>query len=296
MMTRQTVDEQRSHRRGQVLIVLSSIFWSTAGALQRELSVDTATQVAGRAAVASIVMVTLATLQTRESPVASLRRAGWPGFWFAVCMAGASGLFIYALNRTTVANVIFLQALAPLLAVGLAWLVMRERASNRSWCAMAIAVGGVAIMVGGPGGGPVIGFVAAALVALLFAVTIVAARHARATSMLPAVALGQVILVICAAPFADFGSITQHDLVVMVIMGVLQTGLGQLFFVMGARLIPTTMVALITLLEVVLAPVWVWMFHSETPGGGTLIGGAVVLMAVVLQSTEKTATPSPAPA
>lgn len=285
LMTQRTGAE-RVHRQGQLATIAASLCWSTAGALQRELTVDTVTQMAGRAGVAAVVLTVFTWYQNRGRTLTAFASVGVPGLLFAAAMAGASGCFVFALNRTTVANVIFLQALSPLMAVLLAWVLLREKASARTWLAMGIAAIGVGVMVGSPGGGPLSGFLASTAMALLFAVTIVIARHHRTVSMLPAVTLGQFMLFAVAAPLSDFGSITGRDAVAMGAMGLFQMGLGQAFFVIGARLIPSAEVALITLLEVVLAPVWVWVFHSESPGTPTLIGGAVVLAAVVVQATE----------
>ena len=263
------------HRRGQWAIVIASVFWSTAGALQRELSVDTATQIAGRAGVAAVVLTTLSAVQNRGTTIKAFRSIGLPGVGLAVCMAGASGCFIVALNRASVASVLFMQALAPFVAVLLSWLVMREGASGRTWVATGIAIAGVGVMVGGPGRSSLVGLVASVLMSVLFAITIVITRHRREISMTPAVALSQILLFAAALPFAHLTTISRRDAVVMVAMGVFQTGLGQAFFVIGARLIPAAQVALITLLEVTLGPIWVWLFHSERPGTATLIGGAV---------------------
>lgn len=282
------------HRAGQILIVLASICWSTGGAFQRELTVDTVTQICGRAFVSCLTMVTMTWLQHRGSAVAAYRRLDRTGWAFALCLAGASGMFITALNRTTVANVLFTQAMAPFIAVVLSWLFLHERASRRTWLATAVAVAGVVIMVGGPGSGAVVGFIASGVMTILFALTIVIVRHQREISMAPAVALGQLLLCLSTIGFASFSTLTRKDVIVMVAMGVFQTGLGQVCFVVGARLLPAPEVALITLLEVVLAPAWVWLFYNEHPAVATLIGGAVVLVAVVYQTTEP-ATPSTEP-
>ncbi len=144
-------------------------------------------------------------------------------------------------------------------------------------------------MVGGPGSGPASGLIAAIIMTILFAVTIVIARHRREISMAPAVALSQILLFGGALPFTDIGSITRRDALVMLAMGVFQTGLGQALFVIGARLIAAAEVALITMLEVVLGPFWVWLAYSEQPGVATLLGGVIVLIAVVVQTTEPAA-------
>jgi drug/metabolite transporter (DMT)-like permease len=80
-----------------------------------------------------------------------------------------------------------------------------------------------------------------------------------------------------------------RNLALLALMGVGQIGLGLLFLVVGARLIPAVEVALITLLEIVLAPLWVWIAISETPAPTTLIGGAVIVGAVILQATGSAA-------
>ncbi len=106
--------------------------------------------------------------------------------------------------------------------------------------------------------------------------------------MAPAICLSQVVVLAVAAPFASPSTITSHDLLFLVLLGVGQMGLGLAFLTMGARLLPAGEVALITLLEVVLGPVLVWITVGETPAAATLAGGAVVVLAVVLQTTEKT--------
>jgi drug/metabolite transporter (DMT)-like permease len=92
-------------------------------------------------------------------------------------------------------------------------------------------------------------------------------------------------------PFSDPGLATSEDLVLLALLGVGQMGLGLAFLTMGARLLPASEVALITLLEVVLGPLWVWISISEQPSVATIGGGIVVILAVLLQATEKTRAP-----
>jgi drug/metabolite transporter (DMT)-like permease len=266
-------------RRGQVFVALAAIAWSTAGVLQRQLTVGAATQVAGRAAFAFLALLAYAAVAERQGAM----RAGRAGVGFAVCIAVASGSFIVALNHTTVAHVLFIQAIAPVLAALLGRATLGEPIAPRTAVAMAVALAGVGLMVGGPGGGDRVGDGLCLLMALAFAVAIVIARHRRDVSMAPATCLAQLLLFAAFAPFAQFGALTGGDLVTLAALGAGQIGLGLVFLTVGARLIPAAQVALITLLEVVLGPLWVWLAIGERPGGTTLIGGAVVIAAVVLQ-------------
>jgi drug/metabolite transporter (DMT)-like permease len=128
-----------------------------------------------------------------------------------------------------------------------------------------------------------------------FAGVIVITRHERQVSMAPATCLSQAIVFVCAAPFASTGSIGAEDLALLIGLGVGQIGLGLIFLTIGARLIPAAEVALITLLEIVLGPLWVWIALSEQPSATTLAGGAVVLGAVVIQAAGATEEPSVPP-
>jgi len=277
-----------ARRRGQLYIVLAAIAWSTAGVLQRQLTVDTTTQVAGRAFVAFLALGLFVWVRRRGRTMEAFRSIGVAGLGVAVCTAIASGTFIVALNHATVANVLFMQAVAPVAAALLAWIVLGDSISRRAWLAMTVAVFGVALMAGGPGSGGALGVGISLLMTLAFAVAIVITRHRRDVSMAPAVCLSQLIVLVVAAPFADPGSATNADLGYIVLLGVGQMGCGLAFMTAGARLIPAAEVALISLLEVVLGPLWVWIALGETPAAIAVVGGAIVIAAVVLQATERT--------
>jgi len=125
---------------------------------------------------------------------------------------------------------------------------------------------------------------------------LVITRHRREVSMAPATCLSQLIVLVVAAPFAHPGQADARDMALLVALGVCQIGLGLVFLTIGGRLIPAAEVALITLLEIVLGPLWVWIALGERPGTTTLIGGAIVLAAVVIEAIgepEEPAVPPP---
>lgn len=279
-----TLDTHRERRRGQILVALAATAWSSAGVLQRSLDVGPATQVAGRALFAVPVLAVYVVLSGRRrgrSPFASLSPAE---LVVALCTAVASSAFILALNHTTVANVLFLQAISPFAAALIAWVALRERVSGRTAVAIAVALAGVGIMVGGPGGTAGIGLALSIVMTLAFALGVVITRHRRDISMARAVLLSQVLVLLAYAPFSQPGSVGGHDLWLLALLGVGQMSLGLVFLTTGARLLPAAEVALITLLELVLGPLAVWLAYSEQPGAATLVGGAVVVGAVLLMA------------
>ncbi len=270
-------------RRGRLYVALAAVAWSTAGLLQRELSVSTATQVAGRALFAAGGLLVFVWVTEGRAWVRSFRAIGVGGLGVAACAAVSSAAFFVALNHASVANVLFWQALAPIFAAALGTL-LGDPVERRTWVAMGVAVAGVAVMAGGPGHASASGQALSFLVSASFAGVIVIARHRRDVSMAPAMCLSQVAVLVCAAPFASAAGASGVDVLLLATLGLTQIGLGFVFLTIGSRLIPAGEVALITLLEVVLGPLWVWLFLAERPSTATLVGGGVVLGAVLLEA------------
>src|SRR5579884_438570 len=280
-------------RRGRTFVALAAVAWSTAGLFQRELSVGTATQVAGRAVFAAIGLLVYVAVAERRGTWRAFRAGGRDGILVVGLLALSSASFLVALNHASVANVLFMQALAPILAAALGTLT-GDPVGRRTWLAMAIAVVGVAVMVGGPGAPNGLGQGLSLVMAVSFAATLVITRHRRDVSMAPATCLSQVVVLVGAAPFTDPGSVGALDLGLLATLGICQIGLGFVFLTIGGRLIPAGEVALITLLEIVLGPLWVWLVLSERPSTATLVGGAVVLGAVLLEARSEPASAQPA--
>jgi drug/metabolite transporter (DMT)-like permease len=109
--------------------------------------------------------------------------------------------------------------------------------------------------------------------------------------MAPATCLSQVVVFAAAAPFTQVADAGAKDTVLLATLGICQIGLGFALLTIGARLIPAGEVALITLLEIVLGPLWVWAFLSEQPATATLAGGTIVLAAVLVQARSRAQNP-----
>lgn len=277
------VDVGSATRRGRTYVALAALAWSSAGVLQRGLTVDVTTQVAGRAFFAVLALLGYVAVVERGRLLRGFLAIGRDGLAVAVLMAISSGCFIVALNHTTVANVLVLQALSPLIAAALGVVMLHEPVSRQTMAAIGLAVVGVAVMVGSPGHASALGEGLAFLMSLSFAAAIVLIRRGRSVSMAPATCLSQALLLVFFAPFSEPAQVGSHDLLLLVLLGLGQIGIALIFLILGARLIPAGEVALISLLEVVLGPLWVWLARSERPSTATLVGGAIVLLGVLLQ-------------
>ena len=276
---------RRRTRNGRIAILGAAVAWSTAGLGQHALDATAATQVAGRAFFAFLFLLGVVAFTERGRAIGSLRSLGLSGIIVTVALAISSGTFLFALNYTSVANVLFFQAAAPMLAALLAWTLMSERIAARTWLAIAVAAVGMSVMVAGSLDAGALAVLLPFVMSASFAVVIVITRHRHDVSMLPATCASQVLVIVVLAPFISIGSTTSSDWTIFLLLGFFQMGLGLTLLTIGARMLPSAEVALLTLLEIVLAPLWVWLAYSERPTATTLVGGVIITVGVIVQAT-----------
>ena len=272
---------------GPVYVALAALMWSLAGILQRQLHMNLASQLAGRAIFAFLALLVFIAVAERGQLIRAFRAIGRPGLVIAVLLAISSGAFIAAIDSTSVANVLIIQALVPLVAALLARLA-GERVHARTWAAIGVAVAGVAVMAGAPTRPGPAGLVFSVITTLTFAVIIVIARRNADVSMAPATCLSQIMVFAVFAPFAHAGELSGTNLGYVALLGVVQMGLGLFFLSLGARLVSAAKVALITQLENVLGPLWVWLAGLEHPSALMLAGGIIVIAAVTMEIARGT--------
>lgn len=272
-------------RIGAALVFGSAFFWSFGGAIARFLHLsDGWTVVFWRSFFGALFL--LGFMLVRDGPRGTtqlFKGMGLAGVAVGVCFATASTSFILALAYTTVANVVLIQASVPLIAALMAWLFFRERIAAHTWLAIAAVLGGVAIMVSASLGGSIsmIGDALAILIAFAFATATIITRRFAHVRMTPAAFLGAVIAGGTAASQASGLAVTASELGILVVFGALNFGLGLALFVTGARLIPSALAALLGTAETVLGPLWVAVIHGEVPGARTVVGGVIVLTALL---------------
>jgi drug/metabolite transporter (DMT)-like permease len=282
---------------GSGYIALAASLWSLAGILQRQLHMSVPSQLAGRAVFAVTAVFVLVAVAERGHVVRAFQAIGRPGLAIAVLMAVSSGSFITALSDTTVADVMVVQAFVPLVTA-LLGLLVGEPVRRRTWAAMGIAVAGFAVMAGAPTRPGLAGLVFSLIAMVTYSGTIVVARSKADVSMAPATCLSQVLVFAMFAPFAHVSEMGGTNLGYLALLGIVQMGMALFFLSLGARLVPAADAALISQLENVLGPLWVWLAGLEYPSVPTIVGGVIVIGAVVFQVTQRSgsfAQPQPAP-
>ena len=275
-----------THKHGLLFVFAAGVLWSTVGLGIRMIEDAAVWQILlYRSISMSLFLYMVIRLRSGESPFLQIRRIGLPGVVAGLSLVAAYSGGIYAIQNTSVANAMLLFATAPFMAAVLGWLVLREPVRAATWIAIAVALGGILIMVSDKTGDVAVqGSLAALGSALGFAVFTVALRWGRSGEMLPSVFLSGLFAIVITFGICQFLKLSVvlslQDGGVAMGMGVFQVGAGLILYTLGSRSLPAAELTLLSLAEVLLGPLWVWLFLNETASLNTLVGGAVLLIAI----------------
>ena len=279
---------------GALLVAAASLCWSSGGILVRLLDLDAIVIVFWRSLFMAVsVALGLLVVHRSQAPAVAVA-VGWPGLLSGFLLSGAFIGYILSLSFTSVANTMILMSASPLVAAVLGRLILKERLSATAALAIGVAMMGIAVMFShGIAVGSLLGDVFGLLVAFTFGANIVVLRRWRGIDMVPTTMLGGLISAAMTAPWAIGAAVARADLVILAALGCFQLGFGLFLFVRGSRKLRAAELGLLTLLEVVLAPIWVWIGLGEIPGATALLGGSIVLAAVIGLTMSERMCPRP---
>jgi drug/metabolite transporter (DMT)-like permease len=267
--------------QGILLITLSAIAFSSAGFFTRLIHLDAWTLLFWRGVFGGLLILCIIIVRQRRGTVSAIRAVGRPGLVAALCSTAATILYINALQHTSVADVAVFFAAAPLVTAALGWLCLGVSAAWTTLVASFIALLGVSVMVGGAvADGHLIGDLLAFGMTICLAIMLLIIRQHQATPMLPAACLSA-LLCLLVWPLTTPLAIGAGNMFNLFLFGTMQFGLGLVFLTLGGRWISATENALIGTMETPLAVAWVWLCFGETPSVTSLVGGLVVVAAVV---------------
>ena len=276
---------------GVALVAGAALWWSTGGLFIRAVHTDPWTTIFWRSVFGFATMFLFLVIRKRKRTFEHFRAVGWPGVVMALCFCGASSSYVPAVLLTSVANTMILQSLAPFVAALLGFLLMGERPSLRTWIAMLVSAFGVYVMVANAvGGGSYLGNLLGFAIALFYGGAVVVTRYHRGVQMLPASCLATVFSMILSLSVLTLShrtplDVDMHDLLCLAGFGALQLAGGMLLFTYGVRLIPAAESALLSVIESVAAPIWVFAFFGEDPGIQAILGGTIVLGTVIVYTS-----------
>jgi drug/metabolite transporter (DMT)-like permease len=271
--------------RGSALMVGATLAWSTGGLIVRSLSATGAWEVVlWRSVFMTLLVGGWLVVRYGRTAAMRVRAIGRGGIAAGAMLAGTFFFFILSLTHTTVANTLVIMSISPFTAALAGWLALGERVAPRTWAAMAAALAGIALMfwdsLAAASGAGLVGNLLALGVPACMALNIVLVRRAGAIDMVPTVLVAGLISIVVAAPVVWPPSAPAGDIALIAVMGVAQLGIGCMLATMAMRLLSAAQVGLLSLLETVLGPLWVWLALGEAPSAAALAGGAVVIAAL----------------
>lgn len=279
-----------NHRQGMALVLAAGVVWSLMGLALRMVGEAGTWQVLFYRSLGLVPALFLwVAVTSRGRPMPVIAATGRAGFVGGLGLVFAFAGSIYSMQATTIANAVFLFAAAPLITALLARPVLGEIVRPLTWVAIAVAAFGIFLMVReGLALGAGWGNLAALVSAAGFSAFTLTLRRAHLSDMTPAVLIGGCLTIAVSAlviwTAGESFALPLRGWGIAVLMGAILLAGGMALFTIGARAVPAAEAGLLALLEVMLAPVWVWLFWNETTSRDTLIGGAVLLAALVLNT------------
>lgn len=267
---------------GVVLIVLAALSWSTAGLFPRLVSTDVFTTLFWRSLLGGITVLALQAAINKRADLTSLWKLSRPEWGMSIMTAVAMITFIAAFFYASVADVVFIYGTFPVLTLVLSALLLHTGIKRVDViCSVVVALGVTLILWGQPtlhnAFGTLLSFVATVMFALM---TLGIKRYPNA-EMVKVTYTGAFLSALMMLPFADFANTSNGDLAWLWLYGVLNIGIGFGLFLLGVRRIPSVLASLICMIEIPLAPMWAYAFFGEKVTQQSLLGGAVILLAVL---------------
>ena len=232
----------------------------------------------------SIVVLVFLTISHKKNFFRSIYKVGLPGFLGGIVLSFGYAGYVFAMYNTTVANANFIIQTQTIFLAIFGYIFLKEKISKLTLASIFLAFFGIFLMLGSSlTPGQMIGNIAAFVMPISFAVLILTVRKYPNVDMIPLQLIAGIGAIIIGYLFSTKIIISSHDIFLGFVAGFFQVGLGFIFITIGAKTTPSALVGIIMLTEAVLGPLWAWLFINETPPLVVLVGGTIVLSAVLMQ-------------
>ena len=233
------------------------------------------------------VLIAFILLTYRKKTFKKIKEAGAPGLIGGIFLSTNFVAYMYSMMETTVANVVFIISTQTVFLPIVAYIFLKEKISPRGYVAIMLAMIGVTMMIGESlGTGSLKGNLAALTIPINFSVLVLIIRKYPKVDMIPAIFYAGILSCLYGLLLLENFAISTKDIWLAFLLGVPQLAFGFIFITIGSRTTPAVMVGLLMLMESIFAPIWVWLFYNEIPPVSVLIGGIIILSAVVMKSLD----------
>ena len=270
---------------GPLLIFFGALSLSFGGLIVKSFEGATLWQILfWRSLFFSLTVLTFLIITYKSKVLNSFYNSGLPGFIGGLILSIGFCGYVFAMYNTTVANTNFIISLQILFLAIFGFFFLKEKINLITLISIILAMSGVLLMVGNSlSPGELSGNLAAFTMPITFAVLIMIVRKFPSVDMVPAQFVAGISSCLIGLSLSPTIMISPHDIFLGFLAGFFQIGFGFIFITIGARTTPSAMVGIIMLSESVLGPIWAFLFVSEIPSLYGLIGGAIILFAVLLQ-------------
>ena len=233
------------------------------------------------------VLIAFILLTYGKKTFKKIKEAGVPGLIGGLFLSTNFVAYMYSMMETTVANVVFIISTQTVFLPIVAYIFLKEKISPRGYVAIMLAMIGVTLMIGDSlGTGSLKGNLAALTIPINFSVLVLIIRKYPKVDMIPAIFYAGIFSCLYGLLLLENFAISTKDIWLAFLLGVPQLAFGFIFITIGSRTTPAVMVGLLMLMESIFAPIWVWIFFNEIPPISVLVGGMIILSAVVMKSLD----------
>ena len=217
-----------------------------------------------------------------------IKESGLPGLLGGFVLSFSFVAFVVAMSNTTVANVVFIISTQTMFLAIFGYFYLKEKVSLIGLISILLAMSGIIIMVGDSiSGGSLFGNIVALAIPINFAILVMIIRKNTKVDMVPAIFYSGIFSLIYGFFLAESFEFTKHDIWMGFLLGVPQLAVSFICITIGSRTVESATVGLLMLMETLCAPLWVWLFLNEIPPISVFIGGAVIILAIILKSFDK---------
>ena len=274
---------------GPFLVFLGAVSLSFGGLIVKSFEGSTLWQILFWRSFFFIIVISIFLLISYKKTVFSaLYKSGLPGLVGGVILSIGFASYVFAMYETTVANANFIIQTQTLFLAIFGYVFLKEKISKLTLTCIIIAVFGILLMLGGSvSPGQMTGNLVAFIMPISFAILILIVRKFPEVDMIPLQLVAGIFATLIGLAMSPTIIISSNDIFLGFLAGFFQVGFGFIFITIGARSTPSAFVGIIMLTEAVLGPLWAWLFVNENPPISVLIGGSIVITAVVIQFLNK---------
>ena len=270
---------------GPLLVFFGATSLSFGGMIVKSFEGATLWQILFWRSLFFILVVSIFLLITyKKNVLHAFKKSGFPGLIGGIVLSSGFCGYVFAMYNTTVANANFIIQTQTIFLAIFGYLFLKEKISKLTLISIILAISGIILMVGGSlSPGQMSGNIAAFIMPVSFAILIIIIRKYPDVDMIPLQLIAGIVAMSVGYLVAGKINISLYDIFLGFLAGFFQLGFGFIFITIGARSTPSAIVGIIMLTEAILGPFWAWLFVSENPPFIVLIGGSIVLFAVLLQ-------------